>query len=76
MTHFNSISELDKYRFQCLIDQVTSSEASFLTKWFAPRGKLCPLGEMFTPSFTPGVNTIYIQFRRMKGQAENFTTMG
>jgi hypothetical protein len=25
----------------------------------AHRGEIYPLGEMFTPSFTPGVNTLY-----------------
>jgi hypothetical protein len=25
----------------------------FLTTWFAPRGELCHLGGMFTPSFNP-----------------------
>jgi hypothetical protein len=36
------------------------------------RGEICPLGGMFTPSFTPrGEHSLL--FRRMGGQTENFT---
>jgi hypothetical protein len=43
-----------------------------------PRGEICSLGGMFTPSFTPhpGENTLYCLHRRMKGQTENFTPRG
>jgi hypothetical protein len=27
----------------------------------APRGEICSLGGMFNPSFTPGVNTLYVE---------------
>jgi hypothetical protein len=38
----------------------------FQTSPVAPRGELCPLGEMFTPSFTPrGEHSV--AFRRMEG---------
>jgi hypothetical protein len=41
----------------------------------APRGEICPLGGMFTPSFTPrGEHSVL--FRRMEGQTENFTPRG
>jgi hypothetical protein len=41
----------------------------------APRGEICPLGEMFTPLFTPrGEHSL--QFRRMEGRTENFTPGG
>jgi hypothetical protein len=44
----------------------------FLTSLPGPRGKISPLGGMFTPSFTPrGVHSL--QFRRMEGRTENFT---
>jgi hypothetical protein len=32
----------------------------FLTSPLAPRGEICPLGGMFTPSFTPGVNRKFL----------------
>jgi hypothetical protein len=31
----------------------------FLTSPLATRGEICPLGGMFNPSFTLGVNTLY-----------------
>jgi hypothetical protein len=48
----------------------------FLTSPLAPpRGKICPLGGMFTPSFTPrGEHSLV--FRRMEGWTENFTPKG
>jgi hypothetical protein len=49
-----------------------SSEASFEQHEFAPRGELCPLGGMFTLSFTPrGEHSIL--FRRMEGQTDYLT---
>jgi hypothetical protein len=40
-----------------------------------PRGEICPLGGMFTPSFTPrGQHSLL--FRRMEGRTENFTPRG
>jgi hypothetical protein len=36
----------------------------------APREELCPLGEMFTPSFTPR-GEHFLLFRRMEGRTEN-----
>jgi hypothetical protein len=38
-------------------------------------GELCPLGGMFTPSFTPRGERSLL-FRRMEGQAENFNLRG
>jgi hypothetical protein len=38
----------------------------------APRVEICPLGGMFTPSFTPR-SEISLLFRRMEGPTENFT---
>jgi hypothetical protein len=38
----------------------------------APRGKICPLGIMFTPP--PGVNTLL--FRRTEGRTKIFTPGG
>jgi hypothetical protein len=47
----------------------------FLTLPLAPRGEICLLGEMFTPSFTPrGEHSLL--FRRMEGRSENFTPRG
>jgi hypothetical protein len=40
-----------------------------------PRGELCPLGEIFTPSFTPR-DEHSLLFRRMDGWRENFTPRG
>jgi hypothetical protein len=37
-----------------------------------PKDEVCPLGGMFTPSFTPRVDH-YLLFRRMEGRTENFT---
>jgi hypothetical protein len=46
----------------------------FLTSLLAPRGEICPLGEMSTPPFTPrGEHSL---FRRTEGRTENFTTRG
>jgi hypothetical protein len=43
----------------------------------APRGKICPLGGMFTPSFIPGPRDEHsLLFGRMEGQTENFTPRG
>jgi hypothetical protein len=36
-----------------------------------PRGELCPLWEMFTPSFT-----LYVLFRRMEGRTEDLQLWG
>jgi hypothetical protein len=42
---------------------------------FAPRGELCPLGVMFTPSFTPsGEPTLLL--RRMKGLTNDLHPWG
>jgi hypothetical protein len=41
----------------------------------APRGWFCPLGEMFTPSFSP-MGEHFLLFRRMEGRTENFTPRG
>jgi hypothetical protein len=48
---------------------------------FAPRGEICPLVEMFTPLFTPGVNTLYCldEWRgeqRISPPGDNFTPPG
>jgi hypothetical protein len=34
---------------------------------FTPRGGIYSLGEMFTPCSPPGVNFLYLLFRRMEG---------
>jgi hypothetical protein len=47
----------------------------FLTSPLTPRGEICPLGGMFTPSFTPRVEYSRV-FRRMNGRTENFTPRG
>jgi hypothetical protein len=53
----------------------TESRGPFLTSPLAPRREICPLGEMFTPSFTPrGEHSLL--FRRMEGRTENFTPRG
>jgi hypothetical protein len=36
---------------------------------------MCPLGGMFTPSFTP-MGEHSLLFRKMEGQTENFTPRG
>jgi hypothetical protein len=41
----------------------------------APRGEICHLGGMFTPSFTPRGDHSQL-FRRTVGQTENFTPRG
>jgi hypothetical protein len=41
----------------------------------APRGEICHLGGMFTPSFTPRGEQSLL-FRRMEGQTDNFTPKG
>jgi hypothetical protein len=41
----------------------------------APRGKICPLGGMFTSLFTPRGEHSRM-FRRMEGRTENFTPRG
>jgi hypothetical protein len=42
---------------------------------FAPRGELCPIGEMFTPLFTPrGESTLL--FRRIEGRSKELHTWG
>jgi hypothetical protein len=47
----------------------------FLTSPLAPRGEICPLGGMFTPSFTPrGEHSLLV--RRMEGRTENFIPQG
>jgi hypothetical protein len=44
---------------------------------FAPWGKICPLGGMFTHSFTPGPRCERsLLYRRVEGQTENFTLKG
>jgi hypothetical protein len=46
---------------------------SFLTSPLAPRGEICFLGGVFTPSFTPkGERSQF--FRRMEGRTDNFTS--
>jgi hypothetical protein len=53
-------------------DAFTKS-SSFFILLLAPSGEICPLGGMFTLSFTPGVNTLYILLRRMERQTENLS---
>jgi hypothetical protein len=49
---------------------------NFLKGWtWPPGGDFCPLGVMFTPSFTPR-GEHYLLFRRMEGRTENFTPRG
>jgi hypothetical protein len=47
----------------------------FLTSPLAPRGEICHLGGMFTPSFASGGKHSLL-FRRMVGRTENFTLQG
>jgi hypothetical protein len=49
-----------------------ATRGPFLTSPLAPRGEICPLGGMFTPSFTPR-DECSLLFRRMEGTTENFT---
>jgi hypothetical protein len=51
------------------------SRGTFSTSPLAPRGEVCPLGEMFTPSFTPR-REHYLLFLRMEGWIENFIPRG
>jgi hypothetical protein len=47
-------------------------KGAILTLPLAPRGEICPLVGMFTPSFTPrGEHSLL--FRRMEGRTGNFT---
>jgi hypothetical protein len=50
-------------------------ETSSLGVNLAHRGEICPLGVMFTPSFTP-MGKQFVLFRRMEGRTKNFTPRG
>jgi hypothetical protein len=51
---------------------VEISRRPFLTSPLGTRDEICPLGGMYTPSFTPRGDHTWL-FRRMEGQTENFT---
>jgi hypothetical protein len=60
---------------------VTAATEAIFNNMVCPQGwslllrvNLAPRGELLTPSFTPGVNTLL--FRTMEGRFENFTPRG
>jgi hypothetical protein len=70
--YFENAVNLEGLAPELVINYGSESHFNFTP---APRGELCPLEEMFTPTFTPrGEHSVL--FRRMDGLTEKFTPRG
>jgi hypothetical protein len=77
--HFPFISK-EIYNLQASFDRRADAWGPFLTSPLAPRGKICPLGEMFTTSFAPRWTLYCLEEwrgeQRISSPTENFTPPG